>query len=132
MLFYILVVLGFAKYHFKQIKCRHCLEEFTQIHHVIPRQFRNHPCSRYIDIDCNKNLMLMPNKKGIDVINTTRPIHDGGHFAYNRYVGGRLDEILKESSLVAYSVRESYEQYKMDRLIQELRYRVRLNNIPWC
>ena len=84
---------GIPKNTFKQTKHRFSLTPLVQIHHIIPRQFRNHPVVSDFRMEDGSNYMFMPNLRGKQLINTHRPNHEGGHEAYNKYVRGRLDHI---------------------------------------
>lgn len=78
-------------------RVRFGLRGLVQIHHVYPRQFRNHPALRgIVDIDTERNLVLMPTYEGVSRMHLRpdRLVHDGGHPAYNRYVGRLLDRML--------------------------------------
>jgi hypothetical protein len=95
------------------------LADTTEVHHIIPREFRQHRLIRDADFPMNGgyNLMLMPNALGKQAINTTRPCHQGGHGAYNKYVRGRMECLSCPTQL--------------PELVRELRQRIRLNCVPW-
>ena len=67
-------------------------------HHCIPKEHRNHDLLRNVgfDINCSKNLVIMPNKLGKHAMNLHPKtiVHQGGHHKYNDYVLEKLDEIL--------------------------------------
>ena len=84
---------GISKGTFKQTKHRFSISPLVQIHHIIPRQFRNHPVVVDFNMEDGANYMFMPNVLGKQLINTCRPNHQGGHEAYNRYVQRRLEHI---------------------------------------
>ena len=91
-----LLFYGLTRGHFQAAKSRYGLRAWTQIHHIVPRELRHHPCVRSrVDIDDGCNLMLMPNREGKRKLRTSRPVHDGGHRMYNRRVGAELDRILR-------------------------------------
>lgn len=71
------------------------LQQLVQIHHIYPRQFRNHPVLRHYDIHDESNLIWMPTKLGSQQLHTRpdRLVHDGGHASYNRYVGKYLEHV---------------------------------------
>lgn len=71
------------------------LDGLVQIHHVFPRQFRNHPTLEGFDVDSMENLVLMPTKRASARLHLRddRLIHDGGHTSYNRYVGRYLEAL---------------------------------------
>ena len=118
-----LLFFGLSRSHFVNLKTRYGLHETTQIHHIIPRQFRKHRSVRNLDINNGCNLMLLPNRAGVVTLSTTRPLHEGGHNAYNEYVGSQLD-------LIATLDPEEHDTYVSD-LIHSLRWRVRCRQVPW-
>ena len=63
-------------------------------HHVIPRQFKNHPVIKYLRYDVNdgKNIIMMP-RYITPGMRENRLTHRGGHKAYNQYVGKILDSL---------------------------------------
>jgi hypothetical protein len=95
----------------------------AQDHHVIPYEFRTHPLiSRlHYDVNSSDNLILMPTYYGMLTLRTRRDriIHDGGHPAYNKYVGKMLDCIHTKDEL--------------DLFVQFLKRSLRYNSdiIPW-
>ena len=117
---------GIPKGTFKQIKHRFSIAPLVQIHHIIPRQFRNHPVVVDFKMEYGGNYMLMPNVLGKELINTYRPNHQGGHEAYNRYVHERLEHI--------YCTKDPNEHLYY---VQNLSYYLRnelcngCQNIPW-
>ena len=100
--------------------CRHRFDLKTcQIHHVIPRQaFQLHKekLSR-TDPEARENLMFMPSGKSR--VDTLRPIHDGGHMPYNRYVIQQLTGCKTDDDVSALQI--------------ELRQRLRSGDptLPW-
>ena len=83
---------GVPKHRFRWAKKRFGIASMTQIHHIIPVQFKGHPVLRKYDMEDGQNLMLLPNRAGRALLRTDRPVHDGGHLAYNRFIGHLLDE----------------------------------------
>ena len=75
----------------------------AQDHHVIPKEFKEHPLISKLNYDVNSssNLVLMPTYYGMMTIRTRRDriVHDGGHPAYNKYVGKMLDCIRSREDL---------------------------------
>ena len=110
-------------YHLKHAKRRWHLENLTQVHHIIPLEFRQREVLADYDMDTGHNLMLMPNKEGKEVLRTDRAVHDGGHPFYNVYVGSRLRQLEKVNG------RERQERVRL--LAAELRARIRENDVPW-
>lgn len=75
--------------------------KLVQDHHIIPREFRSHPAieKAQFDIDSSLNLMILPTKKGSEILETSRQIHENGHPKYNAYIRSILNEIdLTKSS----------------------------------
>ena len=70
-------------------------KKLVQDHHVIPREFRSHPAieKAQFDIDCSLNLMILPTKKGFEILETIRQIHENGHPRYNAYIESILDKV---------------------------------------
>ena len=93
---------GIPKSTFKQAKRRFSLAPLVQIHHIIPRQFRNHPVVVDFNMEDGSNYMFMPNVLGKQLINTLRPNHQGGHEAYNKYVQERLEHIYTSKNTAEY------------------------------
>ena len=87
----------------KNYKLHTGLKNLVQDHHCIPQQYRNHKLVRQIgfDINCSRNIIIMPNKRGITELNLHPDIliHDGGHNAYNKYIGKQLNTILQEPTI---------------------------------
>lgn len=133
MIFYILLICSLlfntniSKNNFKKIKRKFNLDDLVEIHHIIPRQFKNHPTivlSNY-DIENGYNLMFLPSNKGKEILklHNDRPIHTGGHIAYNYYLKGRLDMMLDQKNI------REMDLYNLNKeLRQELRHR---KDIPW-
>ena len=76
---------------FINIKCRYNLQELVQVHHIIPLEWKDHSNLFDYDVYSGYNLMFLPTRKGKEVINTMRRIHDGGHRKYNMFVKEQLD-----------------------------------------
>ena len=105
----------------KNIKTRFSLHKLVESHHVIPKQWKNHPIlTKYgYDVSENYNIMFMPTLQGVKELNTNRLLHTGGHTPYNKYVKHNLDLI------------DTIEQ--LDDLRKYLRYCMKGNpdGIPW-
>lgn len=84
---------GLFRKDFVNIRNRFSLQETVQIHHIIPLEWKNHKKLINYNINEGYNLIFLPNKKGKEILNTNRRIHDGGHPNYNKYVLERLNEI---------------------------------------
>ena len=118
-----LLFFGVSKNKFRRSKIRFNLLYKTQIHHIIPMQFKKHSCLQNLKIDDGCNLMLLPNKKGAASLNTKRPIHQGPHVSYNAMIEKKLNEIkYKEMTQIC-------KEYEIAKLIRELREKIRQNII---
>lgn len=105
----------------KNIKTRFNLHNLVESHHLIPKQWKNHPILiKYgYDVSESYNIMFMPSLLGIKKLNTNRLVHSGGHTPYNKYVKYNLDLI------------DTIEE--LDDLRKYLRYSMKGNpdSIPW-
>ena len=113
--------------YFRNIRTRCGLTDLVQIHHIIPREFRDHPAiidSGY-NIEDGYNLVFLPTRMGVNGLNLhiDRPIHYGGHLLYNRYVRVCLDEML---------ARDATSREELCRFNRELRQNMRHCKIDWC
>jgi A nuclease family of the HNH/ENDO VII superfamily with conserved AHH len=74
--------------HMRAVRTRLHLNGLIQVHHVIPKQFK-HLLPAGVEINEPQNLIFMVTRAGKEVMNVrpTRLVHDGGHPAYNSYVG---------------------------------------------
>ena len=75
-------------------------------HHVIPREFREHPTIKGFRYDMNAgdNVVLLPTRLGKHILHVReeRLVHTGSHPAYNAYVGRMLDVIQSEGDLLEF------------------------------
>lgn len=100
---------------------RFCMNaQMVQVHHIVPRVAfaRDESAGVWLDVDASRNVMLLPAYKTGSLV-TLRPVHDGGHDAYNRYVMERLRQCTCGSDARA--------------LQHELRQRLRRGDasLPW-
>ena len=115
----------------KNYKLHRGLKELVQDHHCIPRQFRNHKLIRQIgfDINCSRNIIMMPNKRGKKELNLHPDIlvHDGGHTAYNKYIGKELERIYREEETI------DMKKYKFWLFLSFLKESLPFNRekLPW-
>ena len=79
-------------------KVRKGLVNLVEDHHVIPRQFCEHPIVKRLDLnlDSGKNLILMPTMEGFSkmALRKNRLLHTGGHVQYNKHVEFILDTLI--------------------------------------
>jgi len=111
---------------FRSTRTERNLQGLIDIHHIIPRQLRNHPTivlSKY-NIENGYNFMFLPTNVGVDKLNIhkNRPIHIRGHPRYNSYVASVLDQMFLEKQT---------SEYNMCKLNKKLRQSMRHLDIPW-
>ena len=85
--------LGFSKAHLRHTRRRMGLSDLVEIHHVLPREFRAHPTvvGFGYDVEADYNTIFVPSKRGAL---PGRPVHTGGHMAYNAYTRRQLDDVV--------------------------------------
>ena len=89
---------------FQQVINEKNLKGLLDIHHIIPKQCKNHPTiimSKY-DIENGYNLMFLPTLSGwvkIYNLHPNRPINFNGHKEYNIYVIKLLDEMFLNNQI---------------------------------
>ena len=85
----------------RRARLRFGLVGLVQIHHIVPQEFR-HALSRLgVDRDDPQNLMFMPTLAGTQRLQLRpgRLVHDGGHAAYNAWVGSQLMQCSDRSDV---------------------------------
>lgn len=117
---------GFTKNKFKNYKKRFSLNNLVEIHHIIPRQHKNHPVllnTKY-NLEDGYNLMFLPTEKGKFKLKLylRRPIHQNGHYKYNIFIKDYLDYLY---------INNNYSQIDIINLNRYLRKNLRSLNIPW-
>lgn len=74
-----------------------------QIHHVVPRSLAAHPTlARFgYDVEGEYNFALLPTRLGAERmrLRPERPLHDGGHLAYNAFARSGLDRCATGADL---------------------------------
>lgn len=117
---------GFTKKKLKIYKKRFILHNLVEIHHIIPRQHKNHPVvlNTNYDLEDGYNLMFLPTEKGkLNLkLHTSRPIHQNGHCKYNIFINNYLDYLY---------INNNYSQIDIIILNRYLRKNLRSLNIPW-
>ena len=93
-------------------------------HHVIPRQFKNHPVVKYLRYDVNdsKNIIMMP-RYLLPGLRENRLTHRGGHKKYNDYVGNVLNSLD--------TLDEPEKDFKLFTEFLKTACRFRPQDIPW-
>ena len=115
----------------KRFKDLEGLRFLVQDHHCIPYQYRNHKLlmQTNFNINCSRNILMMPTRLGIKELNLhpNTLIHDGGHPAYNKFIGKNLEKIYREEDTI------DEKQYKLWLFIHFLKDNLKYNNdiIPW-
>lgn len=105
-------------------------------HHIIPKQFSNHPLIKEtnFDISCSKNILIMfsaysrnfENELGVQSI-----YHEHGHRKYNEYVLGELNYIHEKYSNI------EEKQYHLSLLLNYLTTKImnksmyNQSDFPW-
>jgi len=85
--------------------------EHTQRHHVIHQTLKDNPLWELAGVnpDNPENIMLLPTKKGKELYNTDRSVHQGRHVDTTRdELREKMDKVLREGLLNNYT----QEQYK--------------------
>ena len=79
------------------------------------------------DIEDGSNYMFMPNKRGKSKLSTRRLNHEGGHEAYNKFVGAKLEEIYQQNN------NPEQRLHKLRNLTKYLRIQIMngCKEIPW-
>lgn len=117
---------GFSKSKFKAYRNRYKLNNLIEIHHIIPKQHKNHP----VIVECNYNLedgynfQFLPTKLGSLQLNlhNNRPIHEKGHYKYNLFIKDYLDYLYES---------KNYSRKDLIYFNRFLRKNMRDINIPW-
>jgi hypothetical protein len=83
---------GFSKAKLKRTRERFGLRRALDVHHVVPRQFKNHLVLKReaYDVEEAYNLILLPKHANTGLF-TQRLIHNQRHGLYNACVGRELD-----------------------------------------
>ena len=70
-------------------------DRYVDNHHIIPKQFTNHPllCELNIDVSCSKNIIFLPNRYAKSIFNSNTTIYHQSHPKYNRFVDKELQRI---------------------------------------
>ena len=117
---------GLTKNNFYKIRDNRDLKGLVSVHHIVPRQFKNHPViklSKY-EIENGYNLMFLPTDKAFDklILHKDRPFHSSGHYKYNKYVEEILDDMLFDGKI---------NQYNLCELNLKLKKSMRHLDCPW-
>ena len=93
-------------------------------HHVIPRQFKNHPVVKYLRYDVNdsKNIIVMP-RYLLPGVRENRLTHRGGHKKHNDYLGNVRNSLD--------TLDEPEKDFKLFTEFLKTACRFRPQDIPW-
>ena len=121
-----LLFFGLTRNNFYTIRDNRNLKGLVSVHHIIPKQFKNHPVikiSKY-DIENGYNLMFLPTNNANNklLLHHDRPFHSNGHIKYNKYVEDILDEML---------VMGKINEYNLCELNKKLKQNMRHLDCPW-
>ena len=81
--------------HRRDIKKKLYKEHLVDNHHIIPKEFNNHPLLRELQVDtsCSKNIIFLPNRYAKEWIGHEEWIFHTSHPKYNKYVLKELNSI---------------------------------------
>jgi hypothetical protein len=110
------------KSNFRQFLKKQCgLDGWTVDHHIFPRCLARHPVLHNMNINCGKNLKIMPTRRS-----NVSPIilrHEA-HPAYNRYVKKHLDKIYFDND-------EENQRYQLYLLLHDLEEKLNFGELPF-
>jgi hypothetical protein len=97
------------------------LNGWTVDHHIFPKCLSRHPVLHGMNINCGKNLKIMPNKRA----NVSSIIlKHKEHPAYNRYVKSHLDKIY-------FDIDEENRRYQLYLLLHDLEQKLNFGELPF-
>ena len=110
------------KSNFRTFLKKQCgLNEWTVDHHIFPKCLSRHPVLNSMNINCGKNLKIMPNNRS----NVSSIIlKHGPHPAYNRYVKKHLDRIY-------FDMDEENRRYQLYLLLHDLEQKLNFGELPF-
>ena len=81
--------------HRRKFKNHFYDERYVDNHHIIPKQFTNHPLllELKVDVSCSKNIIFLPNRYAKSILKTNTIIYHQSHPKYNRFVEKELQRI---------------------------------------
>jgi len=94
---------------------------WTVDHHIFPKCLSRHPVLNGMNINCGKNLKVMPMTRSI-----VKPyiLKHASHPAYNRYVKKHLDKIYFEKD-------EETQKYQLYLLLHDLEEKLNFGELPF-
>ena len=95
---------GYSKRQLRRARKRWDMHGKLDIHHIVPRQMKRHPCIQRFgyDVEEDYNLIFCATRFGAQSLQlkSSRPIHDVHHSQYNDYVSQQLDASVDYSSFL--------------------------------
>ena len=88
-------ILHYNTKHRRDIKKKMYKDHLVDNHHIIPKEFNNHPLLRELQVDtsCSKNIIFLPNRYAKEWIGHEEWIFHTSHPKYNKYVLKELNSI---------------------------------------
>ena len=70
-------------------------DRYVDNHHIIPKQFTNHPllCELNVDVSCSKNIIFLQNRYAKSILNSNTTIYHQSHPKYNKFIDKELQRI---------------------------------------
>ena len=74
-------------------------DRYVDNHHIIPKQFTNHPllCELNVDVSCSKNIIFLPNRYAKSILKSNTTIYHESHPKYNKFIDKELQRIYNLS-----------------------------------
>lgn len=101
----------------KQVK----LTNWTVDHHIFPKCLANHPLLKDMNINCGKNIKIMPHKKAMVDSSILRHTN---HILYTRHVQKKLNKIYFEKD-------EENKNYQLYLLLHDLEKKLDFGDLPF-
>jgi hypothetical protein len=79
----------------RNFKNKYFKQDLIDNHHIIPRQFQNHPLLQelHFDVACSKNIYFLPTRSAKHVLQDASLIYHNSHPKYNTFVAKELQRI---------------------------------------
>lgn len=84
----------------RQFKNKYFKPYYVDNHHIIPKQFHNHPLIQEIgfDVACSKNILFLPNSFAKSIFKKDDFLYHSSHPKYNTFVHKELQRISSQST----------------------------------
>jgi hypothetical protein len=96
---------GFSRVGLRSLRRKRKWQGQCEIHLIVPKSPATHPTLvRYdYDVEADYNFALLPTRAGADrlLLRHSRPLHDGGHAAYNRFTVAQLSGCVSLTDFLA-------------------------------